>query len=163
MLELVTVDAHNDVHLGEGEGTIPVTTDASVTQLLVVSASLSHSDEYVEVHEVVLVDSSTLITNESDVPIHTITNMTIVSVDLPQSFNTDLDDNVSALVQHVGSGFATCLASDGNVNSLNAGVAGIQHCNPHIQQDLDLWQMIKEYDQRSAKTLFVLVLSKKKK
>lgn len=99
VLELVTVKAHDDVHLCEGEGTIAVTTDARVTQVPVVSTTLSHSKENVDMHEVVNVDSSTLITDESVVPIHTITDMTIASVDQPQSFNTALDDDVSDMVQ----------------------------------------------------------------
>jgi hypothetical protein len=86
VLELVIVEAHDDVHLCEVEGMIPVTTDASVTQVLVVSATLWHWDEHVDVHEVVNVDSSALITDESDVPINTITDMTVALVDLPQNF-----------------------------------------------------------------------------
>jgi hypothetical protein len=161
VLELVTVEAHDDVRLCEVEGMIPVTTDASVTQVLVVSTTLWHSDEHIDVHEVVNVDSSAFITDESDVPINTITDMTVASVDLPQSFKTALDDDVSAMVQQVGPGSTTCPALDAIVSSLNARVAGMQHSNPRIQQDLDLWQRIKEYDRHSAETPFVLVLSKK--
>jgi len=36
------------------------------------------------------------------------------------------------------------------------------HNNPCIQRDLDLWQKVKEYDQRAAENpLFIHVLSKK--
>jgi len=40
---------------------------------------------------------------------------------------------------------------------------GMQHSNPLIQQDLDLWQRIKDYDQRAAENPFVPVLSRKQK
>ena len=40
---------------------------------------------------------------------------------------------------------------------------GMTHLNPRIQHDLDLWQKIKDYDQRAAENPFEPVLSKKKK
>jgi hypothetical protein len=69
-------------------------------------------------------------------------------VDLPQSVNAALGADVSALVQHVVTGSAICPTSDGIDSSLNARAAGMQHSNPRIQQDLDLWQRIKEYAQK---------------
>jgi hypothetical protein len=54
------------------------------------------------VHEEVNVDSSAFITDESDVPINTITDMTVASVHLPQSFKTALDDDVSAMCNRLG-------------------------------------------------------------
>jgi hypothetical protein len=43
VLELVTVEAHDDVHLCEVEGTILVITNSNITQVLIIFATLSHS------------------------------------------------------------------------------------------------------------------------
>jgi hypothetical protein len=67
------------------------------------------------------------------------------------------------MVQQVGPDSATSLALDGIISSLNARAVGMHHINPRIQQDLDLWQRIKDFDKRSAEIPFVPILSKKRK
>lgn len=50
---------------------------------------------------------------------------------------------------------------DGNI--VIQGESCEQQNNPIIQQDMDLWQWIKEYDKKLAEAPFTPVLSKKKK
>jgi len=73
---------------------------------------------------------------------------------------TDVDREVSPTVQFVD-------ADDAEMEDTNRLVIlreeGMTHTNPRIQHDLDLWQKIKEYVQRSAENPFVPVFSKKQK
>ena len=71
--------------------------------------------------------------------------------------------DVLAMVQFVAPDSAQGAAMDDLNNSLIAQEDSMQHSNPHIQQDLDLWERIKDYDQCSLENPFVLVLSKKQK
>jgi hypothetical protein len=39
----------------------------------------------------------------------------------------------------------------------------VQHVNPRLQHDLELWQRIKEYDKKAEEEPFTVVLTKKQK
>jgi len=70
---------------------------------------------------------------------------------------------VSAITHIDGSdgatdGDNTAVVIDGENNPSLVRAEGMRHSNPHIQKDLDLWQKIKEYDQRAFKNS-VIVLS----
>jgi len=58
----------------------------------------------------------------------------------PPVNNLHVGGEVSALVQHVVPDGATM---DDVNNSLIVREEGMQHSNPRIQQDLDLWQRLK--------------------
>jgi len=42
-------------------------------------------------------------------------------------------------------------------------VIPVQHVNPRLQHDLELWQHIKEYDKKAAEEPFIVVLTNKQK
>lgn len=52
------------------------------------------------------------------------------------------------------------LATDDN-NTIRHGDGLVQHINPNIQHDMDLWQRICEYDKGTAEVSFTPVLSNK--
>lgn len=79
-----------------------------------------------------------------------------------------VDDGTTSIIDHIDWESPTIQPVDSNdaeMEDTNRPVIvreeGMVHNNPRIQNYLDIWQKIKEYDQRSAENPFVPVLSKK--
>lgn len=149
LLTLVTVESQDVAVSLEGNNTVPV---IDVTKSPVTTSSPLHL-EHVEVQEVPIDDLVDTITGNDAEATQDVTEGTTIDVD-------NVDREVSPTVQFLGAEFAEMEETN---RPIIVREEGMTHTNPRIQQDLDLWQKIKDYDQRSAENPFVPVLSKKQK
>lgn len=156
VLTLVTNEAHDDVQLSSVDRMLPM---SDVTRSPVASALPSHLDEHVDMQEGINEETLIIIPTRSASPLS-------AHSAIPDDSNAALDFN---LVSHDGGDVSAIQlvvpngAAMDDVNNSSMREEGMTHSNSRIQQDLDLWQRIKDYDHHAANNSFAPVLSKKQK
>jgi len=176
VLELVTLDKHNEEHTTEEEGlevTVqPINSSPLVSNVGTAAENIENVENFDAQEEIVS-------------PVHNITpsfeeasatDLVDTEIEMAAEQTTDYQVTISPHTDTAGSTMATSSANvdtdsanvDTDVNLIDSAPHDVvpivqheTHPSKNIQSGLELWARIREYDQRTAAEGFTQVLSKK--